>query len=271
MPYVDGFLVPVPKDKVEAYRQMAELGRTVWTEHGATGYVEALADDVPYGELTSFPRAVQATEDETVAFSWILFDSREARDKVNGEVMADPRMDSPPADMPFDGKRMIYGGFKSFVERGGAPGPYVDGFLLAVPKDKLEEYRAAAELASTVWMEHGALSYLEALADDVPYGEVTSFPRAVQAKDDEIVVFAFATYESREARDAVMAKVMADAWTPVPDSKPMRRSFVKTHDGKSWRMTLALAPEKQPSRYQLVLAIRQTAPSTVPDRKPVKG
>ncbi len=79
------------------------------------------------------------------------------------------------------------------------------------------------------------------------------------------------TTSAQEFLNGSVAKVMADAWTPVPDSKPMRRSFVKTHDGKSWRLTLALAPEKQPSRYQLVLAIRQTAPSTVPDRKPVKG
>jgi len=117
MPYVDGFIVAVPKDKMDEYRKMAELGRTVWMEYGAASYMECVADDVPYGELTSFPRAVQATDDETVIFSWITYESREKRDEVNAKVMADPRMNAyDPSNMPFDGKRMIFGGFKSFVE-----------------------------------------------------------------------------------------------------------------------------------------------------------
>lgn len=117
MPYVDGYVLAVPKDKLDAYRKMAELGSTVWMEHGALSYTECMADDVPYGELTSFPRAVQATEDEIVIFSFITYESREARDAINAKVMADPRLESPPEDMPFDGKRMIFGGFKSFVQR----------------------------------------------------------------------------------------------------------------------------------------------------------
>jgi len=117
MPYVDGFILAVPKANIEAYKAMARLGGEVWMEYGALSYVECFADDVPYGEVTSFPRAVQATDDEVVVFSWITYPSREARDAINAKVMADPRMDSPPADMPFDGKRMIYGGFQSFLER----------------------------------------------------------------------------------------------------------------------------------------------------------
>src|SRR5271165_6216082 len=84
-------------------------------EYGALAFVECLADDVPYGELTSFPRAVQAKEDETVAFSWIVYENREQRDAVNAKVMADPRM-KDMKDMPFDGKRMIFGGFERFLE-----------------------------------------------------------------------------------------------------------------------------------------------------------
>lgn len=116
MPYVDGFLVAVPKDKIEAYRAMAEKAGTVWMEHGAVGFHECVADDVPYGELTSFPRAVQAKEDETVVFSWITYESREHRDEVNKKVMADERLKDDMNNMPFDGKRMIYGGFRSIVE-----------------------------------------------------------------------------------------------------------------------------------------------------------
>jgi uncharacterized protein YbaA (DUF1428 family) len=116
MPYVDGFVLAVPKQKLEAYKAMAELGCQVWKEHGALDYVECVGDDVPYGELTSFPRAVQASDEEIVVFSWIVYESRESRDAINAKVMADPRMKSDPAGMPFDGKRMIYGGFTTLVQ-----------------------------------------------------------------------------------------------------------------------------------------------------------
>lgn len=116
MPYVDGFVIAVPKDKLDEYKKMAELGRTVWMDHGATGYMECVADDVPHGELTSFPRAVQAKDDETVIFSWITYESREKRDEINAKVMADERLKGSMENAPFDGKRMIYGGFKSIVE-----------------------------------------------------------------------------------------------------------------------------------------------------------
>ena len=116
MPYVDGFLVAVPKDKIEAYKAVATLAGTVWMEHGALSYVECVADDVPYGELTSFPRAVLLKDDEVVVFAWITYPSRAARDEINKKVMADPRLDGQMSDMPFDGKRMIYGGFQSVVE-----------------------------------------------------------------------------------------------------------------------------------------------------------
>lgn len=119
MPYVDGFVLAVPKDKKAAYQEMAELGAKVWMEHGALAYAECWADDVPYGELTSFPRAVQATEDEIVVFSWITYESRAKRDEVNKKVMADPRIKGGMENMPFDGKRMIYGGFETFVTAGG--------------------------------------------------------------------------------------------------------------------------------------------------------
>ena len=116
MSYVDGFVVPVLKAKLDAYKALAKLASEVWKEHGARSYVECIADDVPYGELTSFPRSVQVKDDEIVVFAWIVYESREQRDAINAKVMADPRMKCDPADMPFDGKRMIFGGFKPFVE-----------------------------------------------------------------------------------------------------------------------------------------------------------
>jgi uncharacterized protein YbaA (DUF1428 family) len=116
MSYVDGFIVPVPKDKVDAYKALAAKAGDIWKEHGALAYVECLADDVPYGEMTSFPRAVQVKEDETVAFSWIVYSSRASRDEVMAKVMADERLKADMQNMPFDGKRMIFGGFAPFVE-----------------------------------------------------------------------------------------------------------------------------------------------------------
>lgn len=116
MPYVDGFVIAVPKANIEAYKKLATLGRDVWMEFGALGYVECMGDDVPYGTLTSLPRAVHATDDEVIFLSWITYESREKRDEINAKVMADPRMKPDMEAMPFDGKRLIFGGFQSVVE-----------------------------------------------------------------------------------------------------------------------------------------------------------
>jgi uncharacterized protein YbaA (DUF1428 family) len=116
MSYVDGFVVAVPKANIEAYKEMARKAGEVWKEHGALAYVECIGDDVPYGEVTSFPRAVQAKDDETVVFSWVVYESREKRDAIVAKVMADPRLKGSMDDAPFDGKRMIYGGFQTFME-----------------------------------------------------------------------------------------------------------------------------------------------------------
>ena len=114
--YVDGFVLPIPKKKLARYRQIARLSAKVWRDHGALEYVECVADDVPHGELTSFPRAVQAKDDEVVVFSWITYASREQRDDINAKVMADPRLKMTMDSPPFDGKRMIYGGFKKLLQ-----------------------------------------------------------------------------------------------------------------------------------------------------------
>ena len=115
MPYVDGFVLAVPKANLEAYKKMARTGGEVWMDHGALSYVECIADDVPVGELTSFPRAVQAKDDEIVVFSWAVYADRKSRDEIMAKVMVDPRMEPYQSKMPFDGKRMIFGGFESFL------------------------------------------------------------------------------------------------------------------------------------------------------------
>lgn len=115
--YVDGFVLPVPKDNVEAYRRIADEAGRIWRDHGALEYVECVADDVKPGELTSFPQSVNLEEDETVVFAWIVYESREARDRILDAVMKDPRLTADAENMPFDGKRMIYGGFTELVHR----------------------------------------------------------------------------------------------------------------------------------------------------------
>jgi uncharacterized protein YbaA (DUF1428 family) len=117
MPYVDGFVVPVPKKSLEAYRRLARKAGKVWREHGALDFKECVADDVKKGKWTSFPRSVKLKPSETVVFSWITYKSRAHRDKVNAKVMKDKRIAGMDMkDMPFDAKRMIYGGFKVIVE-----------------------------------------------------------------------------------------------------------------------------------------------------------
>lgn len=116
--YVDGFVLPVPKAKLAAYRRLARRAGQVWREHGALEYIECVADDVKPGKHTSFPQSVKLKPDETVIFAWIVYASKAQRDRINARVMKDPRI----ADMhdlkslPFDGKRMFWGGFKAIVE-----------------------------------------------------------------------------------------------------------------------------------------------------------
>jgi len=118
MSYVDGFVVPVPTKNLAAYRKIARKAGKIWREHGALAYLECAGDDVKPGKHTSFPQSVKLKPDEVVVFSYIVYKSKRDRDRINKAVMADPRLQSmmDPKAMPFDGKRMIYGGFKSIVE-----------------------------------------------------------------------------------------------------------------------------------------------------------
>lgn len=117
MSYIDGFVVAVPTDKKDAYRAMAERAAPIFMDHGALRLVEAWGDDVPDGKVTDFRRAVQATPEETVVFSWIVWPSREVRDAGMKSFMEDPRM-KEMTEMPFDGQRMIFGGFAPIVDIG---------------------------------------------------------------------------------------------------------------------------------------------------------
>jgi uncharacterized protein YbaA (DUF1428 family) len=118
MEYVDSFIVPVPKKKMTEYRALARKAGKIWREHGALDFRECVAEDVKVGKLTSFPRSVKLKPGEVVVFSWITYKSRKDRDRINTKVMNDPRLKNmmDPKTMPFDGKRMIYGGFDTLVK-----------------------------------------------------------------------------------------------------------------------------------------------------------
>ena len=118
MRYVDGFILPVPKKNLGAYRRLARKAGKIWMEYGALEYVECVADDVKPGKFTSFPQSVKLKPGEVVWFSWIIYKSRKHRDQVNAKVMKDPRLAATmdPKAMPFDIKRMIYGGFRTMVD-----------------------------------------------------------------------------------------------------------------------------------------------------------
>ena len=117
MNYVDGYVIAVPTANREAYRQLAQDASTVFKDHGALNVVECWGDDVPEGKVTSFPMAVQRKPDETVVFSWIVWPSRDVRNEGMKKAMEDPRLKCEPANMPFDGQRMIFGGFQAILEK----------------------------------------------------------------------------------------------------------------------------------------------------------
>jgi uncharacterized protein YbaA (DUF1428 family) len=215
MTYVEGFIVPVPKANREAYREHAAAFLPMFEEFGAMRLVEAWASDIPDGTVTDFRKAVQAKEDEDVVFSWFEHSSKEARDAFNAKMMADPRMEGIGASMPFDGKRMVFGGFASLLDEGSARGSYVDGFVLPVPPENRDSYLALAQKAAATFSQHGALRLVEAWGDDVPDGKVTDFRRAVQAKDGENVVFSWIEWPDKATRDAAWPKMMED-----PDMQP---------------------------------------------------
>lgn len=212
MTYVEGFVTAVPAANKEAYRQHAAEAAEIFKEFGATRMVETWGDDVPDGKVTDFRRAVAAEDGEVVLFSWFEYPDRAARDAANEKIMSDPRMRAMGETMPFDAKRMIYGGFQAIVEDGkGSPGTgYVDGTLIAVPEANKETYRAFAARVAPVFREHGATRIVETWADDVPDGKVTDFRRAVKANADEKVVYSWIEWPSKEARVAGWEKIMAD-------------------------------------------------------------
>ena len=210
MTYFEGFIAPVPEANKDAYRTHATNFASLSPEFGIGRHVEAWDNDVPEGKLTDYRKAVDAKPDEKIVLAFFEYPNRQARDAANEKFMSDPRMADMGKDMPFDGKRMIMGGFEAIVEEGSAGGSYTDGFVVPVPEGKTEDYRALAAKMAKVFRQHGASRVIEALSDDVNRGEVTDFYRAVKAEDGEKVVFSFIEWPDKATRDRAWGKIMED-------------------------------------------------------------
>ncbi|MHA3840470.1 DUF1428 domain-containing protein [Sphingomonas aestuarii] len=210
MTYVDGFLVAVPTANKEQYREHAEAALPMFKGYGATRMVEGWGDDVPRGEVNDLYGAVQARDDETVLFSWIEYPDKATRDAAYKRMEADPAM-KDMADMPFDGKRMIWSGFEMLHEEGsgGKPG-YVDGVVLPVPRDKKEAYRDFCRTVDAAFREQGATRIVDGWGDDLMVGKQTDFHRATHRKDDETVVFSWIEWPDKATRDAAWEQLMKD-------------------------------------------------------------
>ncbi|HWH22603.1 MAG TPA: DUF1428 domain-containing protein [Allosphingosinicella sp.] len=210
MTYVEGFIAAVPAANKEAYRRHAAQAAPLFAGFGMKRLVECWASDVPDGTVTDFRKSVKAEEGEEVVFSWIEYASKEARDSASQKMMTDPRMEELGASMPFDGKRMIFGGFEALLDEGSAAGAYVDGFVIPVPHERREDYLALARKAAAKFKEYGASRVAEAWGSDIPDGKVTDFRGAVQAEEGENVVFSWIEWPSKAARDEAWPRVMAD-------------------------------------------------------------
>lgn len=212
MAYVQGFVVPVPATNKEAYRKLAADFAPMFKEFGATRQVEAWGDDVPDGKVTDFKGAVKAKPGEVVVFSWLEYPSKAVADAAGEKMMSDPRMKEMGASMPFDGQRMIFGGFTPMIdERSGSKTGYVDGCLVPVPVGNKEAYREMAVKTAALFKEYGATRVVEAWGDDVPDGKVTDYKGAVKATGDEKVVYSWIEWPSKEVRDEGWKKIMADS------------------------------------------------------------
>jgi len=223
MTYIEGFLLPVPTANREAFVAHARSGIPFFKKHGVMRLLEAWGDDVPDGKLNDLKKSVALEEGETVVMSWFEYPDKAARDAGNAGMMSDAEMaEMGGADVPFDGRRMIIGGFDSIVEVGSSQGPgYVDGFVVPVPAAKKEAYRALAAKAAPIFQEYGAHRVVEAWGEDTADGKITDYNRATLKEPDEKVVYSFVEWPDKATRDAGWAKIMEDERMKPDGDMPM--------------------------------------------------
>ncbi len=225
MSYHTGSIAAVPTANRQQYLDHARECWSLFQRHGATRMVETWGEDVPHGTLTDFHRAVDAQDDETVTFGWITWPDRASADAAWQAMNDDPAMRD--MQMPFDGSRMIWGGFATVYEQGDAVGGgYYQGFALAVPAANRDAYVDMAGKGWEMFRKCGALGVVEAWGEDVPHGKRTDFHRATQARDDEVIVFSWINWPDRATCDAAARAMEQDAgdtaqWEMPFDGKRM--------------------------------------------------
>ena len=211
MTCIQGFVCAVPTAHRAAFIDHARTAGAAFRAQGLVAAAECWGDDVPAGKVTSFLMAVQAGPDETVVFSWYLWPSKAVLDRVMQGPMDGPRLSPRTNPMPFDRTRLIFGTFAPVLELGRQrPGGYVDGFVVAVPRDRRAAFIDYARACDPVFMEHGASWIVEAWGVDVPEGKLTDFRRAVKAEPEEEVVFSWVQWPDRATRDAGHRRIMED-------------------------------------------------------------
>ena len=220
MTYIDGFVAAVPQENKQAYLDHVRKASRLFKDHGATRMVENWGDDVPLGKVTDFHRSVQKRDGEAVLFSWVEWPSKDVRDYGTKALEQDDRMKT--LAMPFDGQRMIYGGFSPIVEEGSANGTgYVDGIAAPVPLANRAAYINMASAMACLFREYGALRVVEGWGDDVPDGKITDFRRAVDAREGEAIVFSWIEWPSKQMRGEAWPKLMTDPrMQPDKDKMP---------------------------------------------------
>lgn len=220
MTYYTGSVTAVPTANKQAYLAFATAAWPMFQALGATRIVETWGVDVPHGEITDFHRAVGAGADETVVFSWIIWPDKATSDSAWQRMQTSSVTHAMP-EMPFDGKRMIYGGFLPVFENGHSDAAhYYQGFLLAVPLSNKDAYVDMAEKGWTLISKHGALGMIENWGEDVPRGEQTDFYRATRCQDNEVPVFSWSSWPDRASCDAA-ATAMAEGDTGDMDMANM--------------------------------------------------
>lgn len=221
MSYVSGFVAAVPNANRQSYADHADRAWPHFRRYGARRMVECWGEDVPDGKVTDFRRAVQAKEDEAVVFGWVEWPDRATADASWQKMQDDPDM-AQMGEMPFDGSRMIWGGFAPVFEQGRDAGAgYYSGFVLAVPEDKRQAYVDMARMGWDMFRKVGALYHIEAWGEDVPHGKLTDFYRATKAEDGEVIVFSWVGWPDRATCDAGWKAMMEDEATAGMENMEM--------------------------------------------------
>lgn len=209
MSYFTGSVCAVKNNDKQRYVEHAKRSWPMLKKHGALRMMETWGENVPHGKQTDFWRAVAAKDDESVVFSWIEWPDKATADRSWEEMQKDPAMAS--MQMPFDGKRMIWGGFAPLLSQGSGKGAgYYSGFVVPVPSKNREAYSKAANMGWDMFKKLGATWDVEAWGEDVPHGKTTDFYRATEAKPDETIVFSWIGWPDKATADKADEKMMND-------------------------------------------------------------